>query len=56
MKKRIEIIKTETPNGKCYRCNGKGCSKCDYTGIYKHSYYHIIDNEKKIAFGMDTLK
>ncbi len=60
-KDKIEVIKMESSNKKCYICDGKGyhekenvCSTCGGTGIFKDNHYILIANG--MAFSMDTIK
>lgn len=43
----------------CWKCEGKGCDICNYTGHFKEEFYHLIYTDKngqKMAFGVDGLK
>lgn len=55
-KNKIEIIKCESSDKKCYICKGKNkkCKTCDGTGIFKDNHYILIANG--MAFPMDTIK
>ncbi len=55
-KDKIEIIRQESSDKKCYICKGKNkeCKTCDGTGIFKDNHYILIANG--MAFSMDTIK
>jgi len=61
-KNKVEIIKCESSNKKCYICNGSGmtekllsenkaefmaCKTCDGTGIFKDNHYILITEDDK---------
>jgi len=57
-KPKVKIIPKHLKK-ECYFCDGDGCKRCNYTGIYVQTYYHMIYTDKngqKMAFGVDTVK
>ena len=54
----IKFVPNNYP-AQCHICDGRGCEKCDNTGIYyTKSYFAIYTDKKglKQAFIVDTIK
>jgi len=50
-----KIIKTDV----CWKCNGRGCKQCNFTGKYVEYFYHhtyIGKDGKKYCIDGDTIK
>lgn len=52
----MSIINKKIKIEKCYHCEGKGCNKCNFTGMYEEQYCYYIDDKKNICFDSEPGK